>query len=167
MKNRVNLSGNGFPKNYTKIGISDATSYIGVPFFMDVVIDGHRLQNEPKITILKQKTIVSTAIVGSQSLGTVKEFISAGDYKITIEGVITDPKKKSYPQSEVESLVKVVKKREAVEFGNQIAELLGIYAVVVKGYGFGKDTGKSYSQSYKIDLISDRDFFGILSLRNL
>ena len=167
MKREINLSGNGFAKDYSKIGQSDITNHLGTPYFMDVEIDGYRLQNEPLITIVKQKRIVSTAIAGSGSLGTVKEFISAGDYKITIEGKITDPKKSQFPQTEKRKLIKVLEKREALDFSNQLADLFEIYKVVVTGYGFGKDQGKKYSQSYKIDLVSDNDFFGVLSLRNL
>ncbi|CAL2108178.1 conserved hypothetical protein [Tenacibaculum sp. 190524A02b] len=165
MKRTINLSGKGFAKNYTKIGGSDVTNHIGVPYFMDVVLGGHRLQNEPLITISKQKKIVETSIVGSESLGAVKEFISAGDYAITIEGVITDPKKKQFPQDEYEKLISILEKREALDFSNQLAERLGVYKVVVKGYSFGKDQGRMYSQSYKITLVSDRDFYGVLTLR--
>lgn len=167
MLRTINLSGRGFAKNHTKIGKSDAVTHLGISYFMDVVLGGYRLPNEPLISITKQKRIVETVVVGSEALGTVKEMISAGDYRITIEGILTDPKKQSYPQDEVEKLREVLERREALEFDNQLAELFEIYSVVIKSYGFGKDQGKPYSQSYKIQLVSDQDFFGVLKLRNL
>lgn len=166
MRRVLNLTGGGFAKNYTKIGQSDVSNHLGMPYFMDVSIDNYRLQNEPLITIVRQKRIVETVITGSGRNGTVKEFISADDFKITIEGIITDPTKSGYPQAELEKLIKVLEKNASLDFNNELAALFGIYKVVVKNYGLGKDSGKKYSQSYKIDLVSDEDFYGVLNLRN-
>lgn len=165
MKRTINLSGKGFPKNFTKIGESDITNHLGVPYFMDVVIDGYRLPNEPLITINKSKKIVETAIVGSDFLGSVKEFISAVDFNITIEGELTDPKKQNFPQAHYERLSDILEKREALDFSNQLAGVFNIHKVAVKSYAFGKDQGRPFRKSYRISLVSDNDFYGKLILR--
>ncbi len=133
-------------------------SHIGTPYFMDVIIDDLRLPNEPLITFTTQKKIVQTTITGSAG-GTVKELISSGDYKIKIEGVCIDPLKKEYPQKQVEDIIAICEKPQALSFENELAALFNIYNLVIVSYGFDKMQGKPYSQKYVINAVSDNDFY--------
>lgn len=137
---------------------------IGRPFFMDCVIDGKRLPNEPLITITGRKNIVETIIVGSERKGTVKEFISAEDYAIKIEGVCIEPGVKKYPVEQVQEIVDLCERNEALEFENELAELFRIRNIVIKDYGFGNMKGMPNSQSYYIMAVSNEDFYGELTL---
>lgn len=135
---------------------------LGKPLFMDCIIDGVRLPNEPLITITGKKVIVETVVIGSEHRGTVKEFITTGDYNIKIEGICIDPSKKEYPQSQVDSLIELIEKNESLEFDNDLAELFNINKIVIKDYGFGNMKGKPYSQSYYLSCVSDSDFYATL-----
>ncbi len=135
---------------------------LGRPFFMDCTIDGVRLPNEPLITITGKKIIVETVLVGNEHKGTVKEFIATGDYNIKIEGICIEPGKKEYPQDQVDSIIRLIEKNEALDFANDIADLFGINRLVIKDYGFGNMKGKPYSQSYYLSCVSDEDFYATL-----
>jgi hypothetical protein len=180
--NKLIMTGHGyvglpFPKLDLKGLIPDVNllgkailgkNILGRPFFMDCVIDGVRLPNEPLITITGKKTIVETVVVGSDRKGTVKEFISAGDYNIKIEGICIEPNGKEYPTEQVESIVKLIEKNETLEVENEILNtFFKVNALVIKDYGFGNMQGKPYSQSYYLTCISDEDFYGELKLKNL
>lgn len=140
---------------------------LGRPYFMDCIIDGVNLPNEPLITFTHKKKIVETVIVGTERRGTVKEFISAGDYNIKIEGICIEPNKKAYPQDQVESIIKLIEKNEALDFTNDLAAYFGVNRIVIKDAGFGNMKGKPYSQSYYLTCVSDEDFYGELKLQGL
>ena len=135
---------------------------LGRPFFMDVVIDGVRLPNEPLLTITGKKVIVETTIVGNKRKGTVKEFITSGDYNIKIEGICIEAGKKEYPQEQVESIIALAERNEALDFSNEIAELFKINRLVIKDYGISPMQGQPYSQKYYLSCVSDQDFYGNL-----
>lgn len=135
---------------------------LGKPLFMDCTIDGVRLPNEPLITFTGKKIIVETVVVGSEHRGTVKEFIATGDYNIKIEGICIDPNKKAYPQAQVDAIIALLEKNEALEFQNELADLFRIDRLVIKDYGFGNMKGQPYSQSYYLSCVSDNDFYATL-----
>ena len=137
-------------------------THLGIPYFMDVVINGHRLPNEPLVTFSGQKRIIQTAIVGSNRRGTVKELIAANDYKIKIEGVCIDPDRKQYPQDQVAALVELCETPAALDFENELADLFKIRRLVITSYAFDKQQGQPYSQKYIINAVSDEDFYGNL-----
>ena len=136
------------------------TDLLGRPFFMQVLIGGYRLPNEPLITINRQKRIVETVLAGDGKKGSVKELISSKDYRLKIEGVILG--NKAYPQEEVEALVEVLERDEALEIENELAAIFDIHKIVVTGFGFGKMAGRPYAQTYYINAVSDEDFYAIL-----
>lgn len=137
-------------------------THLGVPYFMDVTINGHRLPNEPLVTFSGQKRIIQTAIAGSDRRGTVKELIAANDYKIKIEGVCIDPARKEYPQEQVAAIIGLCEQPAALDFENELATLFGIHRLVITSYAFDKMQGKPYSQKYVINAVSDEDFYGNL-----
>lgn len=147
----------------SSIGVSERTNKLGRPYFMDVKIDGVTLPNEPLVTITAKKTIVETVIVGSERRGTVKEFISAGDFNIKIQGVCITPGVKQYPQEQVQSIIDLAAKNEALDFSNELAELFGINRLVIKDYGLSDMKGMPYSQSYYLTCVSDEDFYAKLN----
>lgn len=131
---------------------------IGRPFFDDFVLDGYRFPNEPLITVTRRKNIVETIVVGSERSGTVKEFISAKDFNIKIEGVVLA--NKEYPFIEMEKIIELCQRPEALEVENDILNLMyRVNSLVIKDYGFGNMKGKPYSQSYYISAVSNEDFY--------
>jgi len=150
----------GMPKDVSPLVGKSGVDLLGRPFFMQVVIGGYRLPNEPLITINRQKRIVETVLTGDAKKGSVKELISSKDYRIKIEGIILG--KKSYPQEAVEQLMEVLEMDEAIEIENELAAIFNIHKIVVTGYGFGKMAGSPYAQTYYINAVSDEDFYAIL-----
>lgn len=159
-----NLELGGLTPDLNRLGNAiQGKNALGRPLFMDCIIDGQRLPNEPLITITGKKVIVETVIVGNEHKGTVKEFITTGDYNIKIEGICIEPGQKEYPQAQVESIIELINKNEALDFSNELAELFGINRLVIKDYGFGNMKGKPYSQSYYLSCVSDNDFYATLN----
>ncbi len=154
-----------FLKKKDKKGLSDSKNFLGIPFFMDVNVNGERLPNEPLLTFSTQKRIVQTVVVGSENRGTVKELISANDFKIKIEGVCIEPGKREYPMSQVNKIITLCRQQKALEFENVLARELGITKIVITGYNIDKMEGRPYSQKYTIDAISDDDFYAELTNR--
>lgn len=135
-------------------------NHLGVPYFMDLVIDDVVFPNEPLMTFSKQKRIVETPVVGAE--GTVKELISSQDYRIKIEGLCIDPNKKEYPRQQVEDIQALFNENRALEISNRLCALFGIQRIVLKNIVWGKMKGQPYSQSFSIDAVSDRDFYATL-----
>lgn len=164
MANRFNISAlTGLGANTFKLGQAKVgRNHLGVPYFMDVIIDGLRLPNEPLIAFSSQKRIVQTSIVGSERRGTVKELISSSDYRIRIEGTCISANKKTYPQKQVEQIIALCEKPEALAIENELAELFKIYKIVITSYLIPKMQGKPYSQDYVINAVSDEDFYATL-----
>lgn len=141
---------------------------LGKPVFSVVTIDGVKLPNEPLVTITGKKTIVETVIIGSDRKGTVKEFISADDYAIKIEGVCIDPTNpKVYPKEQVQNIIDLAEKNQSLEIDCFLTGLFNIDSLVIKDYGFGNMQGKPYSQSYYLSCVSDEGFYAELKNRRL
>jgi len=138
---------------------------LGKPLFMDVEIDGKRLPNEPLVTVTSRKIIEETVLVGSEHRGTVKEFISAGDFQIKIEGICIDTNSRSYPKDQVELINSIVSQNKALDFYSDITEIFEVHRVVINDFGFGNMKGKPNSQSYFISCTSDMDFYAVLDQR--
>ncbi|QKX04887.1 hypothetical protein HN014_08135 [Aquimarina sp. TRL1] len=143
------------------VGTSLRKNHLGTPYFMDLIIDGKTFPNEPLITINGQKRIVETVVTGSNRRGTVKELISADDYRIRIEGICFD-QKRQYPQKQVEEIISICEENRALPVKNDLLELFNVHSLVIKSYSFDKMQGQPHMQKYIINAISDEDFYAII-----
>lgn len=135
-------------------------NHLGVPYFMDLMVDNLIFPNEPLMTFSKQKVIVETPVQGAE--GTVKELISSSDYRIKIQGICFDPEKKEYPRQQVEDIKALFDENRALTVSNRLCALFGIQKIVLKNIDWGKMQGQPFSQSFSIDAVSDRDFYATL-----
>lgn len=163
LKNRIALFSN---QNIFNVNEQQA---LGKPYFMTLKVrNGEETMvfpNEPLVSISRQKTIVETATVGHGRNGTVKEFITAEDYTIDINGVII-AEGNAYPAQEVKALSDLFNKSEALEIvENLFFDLFGIERIVLKTISFDEMIGKESLQKYKITAVSDEPFFAELSNR--
>ncbi|MEM8506239.1 MAG: DUF6046 domain-containing protein [Bacteroidota bacterium] len=134
---------------------------LGRPFFDTLKIGDYEFPNEPLLTISNRNIIQETIVVGSERKGTVKEFITADDYSIKVEGVLLG--RKEYPAIDADGLVRLCESRVSLPVENDILNLLfGVQEVVINSYGFPPMKGQPYSQAYYILLSSNEDFFGEL-----
>lgn len=111
------------------------------------------------VSLSKTKHIVTTQVVGMA--GTVKEYISDGDYELSIEvglqasrdGAIVD----EYPEEEMRHLVSFLDKSEVLSVHSTFLEIFGIDRIVIKGYSSQQMT-ESNIQYMTITAISDNEY---------
>jgi hypothetical protein len=120
---------------------------------------GDRLTiNDAVVTLQRQKTIVSTAMVGMN--GTVKEYINDGDYSISInvgivamrDGQIVD----EYPADGIRDLRRILDSNDTINVYSIFLDLFDITGMVIKGYSIKQETHSNY-QSVSITALSDEE----------
>lgn len=121
---------------------------------------------DPIVEIARQKNIVLTDIQGGD--GTVKEFISKGDYAVTIKGILaSDPTRgdeaRRYPTREMQALQQVLDLDEALPVSGRLFKLLGIRNLVVRDYSWPPLPGFTNLQAYELRCLSDKPIELILS----
>ncbi|MEC3875933.1 DUF6046 domain-containing protein [Chryseobacterium salviniae] len=128
------------------------------------------LPNEPLISMSLQKTIVETATVGTERIGTVKEYICTEDYQITIRGVCVndDPDERDvFPSDQVEMIQSMFLINDRLEVvTNPFLELFEIRSVVLKSINWEEMAGEQGLQKYTITAVSDNDFFADMTEKN-
>lgn len=138
--------------------------YEGVPTLTSVAF---RYKNEVVFlaeclcTVNMEKNIIVTPLQGRD--GTVKEFISDGDYQITLEAAVSsydapgNGDRHSYPMEQLQDLIRLLKVKDGLEIQSDFLALFGILSVVVRQYGFVQET-HSNRQGFMLELLSDAPF---------
>jgi Domain of unknown function (DUF6046) len=103
-------------------------------------------------TVSMSKNIITTSIMGRS--GTVKEYISDGDYQINIQGILTG-KNGVHPSAKKAQLKAVLDAPIALNINSRYLNDLGIYSIVVTGYEFPQVMGGYSQQVFSINAISD------------
>nr|WP_314801606.1 DUF6046 domain-containing protein [uncultured Capnocytophaga sp.] len=121
------------------------------------------------ISITQQRNIVTTSLQGRD--GTIKEYISNGDYGITLDIALTDYEgepdeqtdeefllpKQDYPISRVETLRKLLTTPQTVEVESDFLYAFGIRSAVVTSFSLQQET-HSNRQSVQIQMLSDEPY---------
>ncbi len=114
---------------------------------------------EAVCSVSQAKNIVKTALVGMS--GTVKEYISTGDYDITISvglvAVENDKIVDKYPEEGVKDLRALLERNEALYVCSPFLQLFDITRLVVTDYSIEQMT-HSNRQVVTIRAISDEDY---------
>ncbi|MCB2379796.1 DUF6046 domain-containing protein [Hymenobacter sp. BT635] len=141
----------------------EGTGLLGLPVFARVEFLAAAgwaqvVLNDPIVEISRDKLIVTTEIEGRD--GTVKEFISNGDYAVTIKGVLaSDPHDgryaRRYPTREVQALQAIINAKEALPVTGRLFKLLGIRNLVIKGHSWPSLPGFTNLQAYELRCLSD------------
>jgi hypothetical protein len=116
-----------------------------------VQYDGVKLTNV-LVTITQTKNIVTTAINGRN--GTVKEYVSDGDYVISLTGSVVSPDN-IYPTAAVRALRELMSVPASLEFSCPFLEQFDITNVVVTDFDFSETAGTRNMQAFTISLLSD------------
>ena len=117
------------------------------------------VMNDAVVSVSRTKNIVTTQIVGMN--GTVKEYISAGDYSVNIvvgvaavrDGVIVD----EYPAEGLRELRAFLDDNEALSVHSEFLEVFDITSIVVKSFSVSQDTASNY-QAVSITAESDEEY---------
>ena len=105
--------------------------------------------------VAQAKTIITTPIQGFN--GTIKEFISDGDYTLNIRGVINGSKNGIYPLTQAKNLFEALKSPIELEVTSwYLNELFGITHIVITDFQYNQIQGNQTAVSYEIQAISDR-----------
>jgi len=91
-------------------------------------IDEDLLIESAIVEISNTRSIITTAIQGRD--GTVKEFISNGDYQVSIRGMFA-LKGLDWPRDNVVLLRQYMEAKQAIEVTHDILNSLGIYEIVI------------------------------------
>lgn len=157
----------GVDKNYPSIydsrsglniaGENARTSWLGTPVFSDITI---KREGKPDlvletvlIDVAMRKNIVTTTVQGRP--GTVKEYVSDGDYEVRIRGILVEHGLNAYPLDQVRDLHEVLRRSEAIPVVADYLRFFDIYNLVVTSYNFAQSEGFQNIQAFELSCISD------------
>lgn len=137
---------------------SDTISYLGTPVIGAVTLKYEAFDLELQLqTILSEvsmtKNIVKTALQGVD--GTVKEYISDGDYEITIKGALV-AEGNFYPEDETKLLHQLCLVKDALVVEADFFQFFDIYNLVIESYSFPEEEGIVNMQFFELQCVSDK-----------
>lgn len=137
---------------------TERLSVLGTPVFTDLWLKENDSDAGLRIdTVLmdinQQRNIVTTAIQGRN--GTVKEYISDGDYQITVRGILVEAGPYDYPAEQVRELLRLCRVQAAVQAVSPFLQLFQIYDVVITDYRLPQLEGYQNLQPFELTCISD------------
>jgi hypothetical protein len=106
--------------------------------------------------INQSKNIITTSIQGRN--GTIKEYISDGDYTINIKGVITSAAQDYYPEQNVKRLKDFCDAPTPISIASQYINMFGIKDIVIKDYSFAQVEGMRNVQPFELNCLSETPF---------
>lgn len=104
--------------------------------------------------VAQSKNIVKTSVQGFN--GTVKEYTSDGDFEINVVGSIVGSNPNEYPETDVQTFVKLMSIPESLEITSEFLGIFGITDVVVESYSLAQTAGFRNVQPFTIRMLSDR-----------
>lgn len=151
---------------------TDFRSFLGTPvysplLFHDVpvntgIIAGQVQSQKGKVlltlenvlmTVTQSKSIVRTAIQGRP--GTVKEFISSGDFQIEIEGSIISPYPGVFPEDDFRTFNKILGFNTQVDVTCEFLNLCGIFTIVIESAKMSQKIGSRNEVPFTISAWDD------------
>jgi hypothetical protein len=105
------------------------------------------------LTVSQSKNIVTTQIQGRN--GSVKEYISDGDYSISIQGMITGEGMDVYPEESVINLLEILKAPVSLKVVSEFLNFFDIDELVVTSYNLPQKVGSRNTQIFQINALSD------------
>ncbi|SNB07435.1 hypothetical protein KU05112810_190041 [Flavobacterium psychrophilum] len=145
------------------------SDYMGVPTLTSLAFQYNNIRiqfEECIITVNQEKNIVTTPMQGRD--GTVKEYISDGDYTISVDAAVCSyiinkndatnyQTSQAYPISELEDVIAMFKIKDALEVQSDFMMLFGIKNIVIKSYGMVQET-HSNRQAFTLQMLSDTPY---------
>jgi hypothetical protein len=143
------------PESIIELHSKQLISALGTPFYQTVIlrtqnesfsgylqdslapivsspVRGMELPNGPAVDVTSSITVVKTSASGSKLRGSVKETITADDYRIRIRGLLVNHDRQEYPIELVSQLNELVMLRESLEVQCELLNTLGIYNIVIE-----------------------------------
>lgn len=108
------------------------------------------------ITINQEKNIVRTNVQGRN--GSVKEYVSDGDYQISIKGVIVGEDSNKPPIDDLKKLDTFCKSPFSLDVVSNVLDYFKIYTVVISGYSYEQREGMRNVFDFNLNCYSDTPF---------
>jgi len=148
---------------------SDSRSKFGLPVFDDILFDQlmYTDNNNKQIIVeafsmgialcevSQSRNIVATQIAGRN--GTVKEYVSDGDYMINIKGVLASLYQNVAPKDSLNQLLGFCTAPTQLNVASNFMAYFGIYTIVIKDYHFSQMEGERNVISFELSCLSDID----------
>lgn len=151
---------------------ANQSQYLGTVALTSLQLTYNEKDQAPKTVVLidcvmavsQEKQIVTTALEGRD--GTIKEYISKGDYCISVSASVSTYNEKGsdgdYPKEALKELLDILDKKTALDCQSDWLNLFdvennGIKSVVVKNYSVAQETF-SNRQTISFDLLSDTPY---------
>ncbi|MDR2824270.1 MAG: DUF6046 domain-containing protein [Prevotellaceae bacterium] len=110
-----------------------------------------------KCKIIKANSIIETAVVNRD--GTVKEFINAKDYDITISGNIITNRQYSFPVEEMKTLIGLLSQKTNLKVAGSLFYMFGIEQMVFKTGTFDQTSAKYVNaMPFSLQFVSDINY---------
>jgi hypothetical protein len=106
------------------------------------------------VTVMNTKNIIETTLQGRN--GTVKEYISDGDYQIKIEGMLYGEGMNNYPQDAVQALHNICLAPQSINVTSSFLKMFNIEDIVIKSYNIDQQEGIRNAQPFTLNCVSDR-----------
>jgi len=162
---------------------TDTVSYLGTPVYDTfsfgnltdkeknsyINILGQRVTFKPFViyqgilTVTQTRNIVSTQIQGRN--GTLKQYISAGDFIINLTGRISGKYNfdtnqwvsysNKFPETETKALIDICNVNTNIDVSSSFLQLFGITKAVITDYSFTQREGNRNEQVFDINMLSD------------
>lgn len=146
---------------------SDSRSKFGLPVFDDILFeqvdytsnDGKDIRVSPfsvgtaLCDVTMTRNIVKTQIAGRN--GTVKEYMSDGDYQINIKGVLASLYQNVTPKASVNQLLGFCNAPVQINVTSNFLAYFGIYTIVIDNYTFNQMEGKRNVIAFELQCFSD------------
>lgn len=105
------------------------------------------------MTVNQTRNIVKTPIAGRN--GTVKEYISDGDFLIDIQGAIVSPFLNVFPKEEVSLFIELMGLPKSIPVACEFLQLFGIDSIAVDVWDIAQKLGSRNEVPFRITALSD------------
>jgi len=139
-----------------------ATSYLGTPIYSNIIFEAD--PDTPENADLRLDTVlfevnmprivVMTPISGRN--GTVKEYISNGDYQILISGMIVSQYPNVFPKEEITALRNLVELPKSLAVASSFLQIFSVHNIVVLESRFSEVMGSRNQIAFTLNCVSDQ-----------
>lgn len=158
-----NKEGREFAPSPVGVPITDPADWLGAYTLCPLLLrleDGTELSiPDAVVAMTRTKNIVTTQVVGMS--GTVKEYISDGDFDINIavgiQGVEDGKVANIYPEEGLRELRKFLEVDKPISVQSAFFDLFEINRLVIKSYSLTQGTESNY-QELTISALSDNEY---------
>ena len=158
-----NKEGREFTPSPVGVPITDPADWLGAYTLCHLLLrleDGTELSiPDAVVAMTRTKQIVTTQVVGMS--GTVKEYISDGDFDINIavgiQGVEDGKVANVYPEEGLRELRKFLEVEKPISVQSAFFDLFEINRLVIKSYSLTQGTESNY-QELTISALSDNEY---------